>query len=85
VGTVLGPGPISGRDVVYQVTGHTTPDIKDYANERQTELDTLKKQRAKDQYDLMMDSIMAQLRADKKVVINQDNLKKLAASYRQNR
>ncbi len=85
VGTVLGPGPIQGRDVVYQVTGHVTPDIKDYASERQAELDNLKKQRAKDQYDLMMDSIMAQLRADKKVVVNQDNLKKLAASYRQNR
>ena len=85
VGTVLGPGTIQGRDVVYQVTGHVVPDIKDYANERQTELDGLKKQRAKDQYDLMMDSIMAQLRADKKVTINQDNLKKLAASYRQNR
>jgi peptidyl-prolyl cis-trans isomerase D len=85
VGTVLGPGAISGRDVVYQVTGHIAPDIKDYANERQTELDQLKKDRAKDQYDLMMDSIMAQLRADKKVVVNQDNLKKLAASYRQNR
>lgn len=85
VGTVLGPGPIQGRDVVYQVTGHDTPDIKDYANERQTEADNLKKSRAKDQYDLMMDSIMEKLRADKKVVINQDNLKKLAASYRQNR
>jgi peptidyl-prolyl cis-trans isomerase D len=84
-GTVLGPGPIQGRDVVYQVTGHVAPDIKDYANERQTELDDLRKQRAKDQYDLMMDSIMTQLRADKKVVVNQDNLKKLAASYRQNR
>jgi hypothetical protein len=85
VGTVLGPGPISGRDVVYQVTGHIAPEIKDYANERQTELDQLKKERAKDQYDLMMDSIMAQLRSDKKVVVNQDNLKKLAASYRQTR
>jgi peptidyl-prolyl cis-trans isomerase D len=85
VGTVLGPGSIQGRDVVYQVTGRVTPDIKDYANERQTELDTLKKQRAKDQYDLMLDSIMANLRAEKKIVVNQDNMKKLAASYRQNR
>jgi peptidyl-prolyl cis-trans isomerase D len=85
VGTTLGPAVIEGRDVVYQVTGHVTPDVKDYANERATEADTLKKQKAKDQYDLMMDSIMMQLRADKKLVIHQDTLKKLAASYRQNR
>lgn len=85
VGTVMGPLSIQGRDIIYQVTGHEIPDVKDYANERPTELDTLKKQKAKDQYDLMMDSIMAQLRADKKVLIHQDTLKKLAASYRQNR
>jgi parvulin-like peptidyl-prolyl isomerase len=85
VGTVAGPVPVLGRNIVYQVTGHVTPDIKDYVSERPTELDTLKKQEAKDQYDLMMDSVMAQLRADKKLVIHEDTLKKLAASYRQNR
>ncbi len=85
IGTVMGPVPIEGRDIVYKVTGRVTPDIKDYANERETELDTLKKQKARDEYDLLLDSVMAQMRADKKLVVHQDTLKKLAASYRQNR
>jgi len=85
VGTVAGPTNIQGRDIVYQVTGHDTPDVKEYASERGTEIDELKRQKAKDQYDLFMDSVMSQLRADKKVTINQDNLKKLAASYREKR
>lgn len=85
IGSVLGPVPIEGRDVVYKITGRTTPDIKDYANERETELADIKKQKARDEYDLVMDSVMAQMRADKKIVVHQDTLKKLAASYRQNR
>jgi peptidyl-prolyl cis-trans isomerase D len=85
IGTVLGPVPIEGRDIVYKITGRQTPDIKDYANERETELGELKKQKARDEYDLVMDSVMAQMRADKKIVVHQDTLKKLAASYRQNR
>jgi peptidyl-prolyl cis-trans isomerase D len=85
IGTVLGPVPIEGRDIVYKITGRQTPDIKDYANERETELGEIKKQKARDEYDLVMDSVMAQLRADKKIVVHQDTLKKLAASYRQNR
>jgi peptidyl-prolyl cis-trans isomerase D len=85
VGTVIGPIPIEGRDIVYKITGHQTPDIKDYANERATELAQLKQQKAKDEYDLVIDSIMAQMRADKKLVVHQDTLKKMVASYRQNR
>jgi hypothetical protein len=45
----------------------------------------LKQQKAKDEYDLVIDSIMAQMRADKKLVVHQDTLKKMVASYRQNR
>jgi len=85
VGAVAGPTNIQGRDVVFQVTGHEVPNIKDFVAERPTEIDELKRQKAKDQYDLFMDSVMSQLRADKKVQINQDNLKKLAASYREKR
>jgi parvulin-like peptidyl-prolyl isomerase len=85
VGTVVGPVVVQGRSIVYKITDRTTPDIKDYANERETELSNIKRQKAKDEYDLIMDSVMAQLRADNKIVIHQDALKKLAASYRQNR
>jgi parvulin-like peptidyl-prolyl isomerase len=85
VGTVIGPVVVQGRNIVYKITDRATPDIKDYANERETEVANLKKQKAKDEYDLIMDSVMAQLRADKKIVIHQDTLKKLAANYRQNR
>jgi peptidyl-prolyl cis-trans isomerase D len=83
VGSVTGPTNIQGRDIVYQVTGHDTPNVKDFAAERPTEIDELKRQKAKDQYDLFMASVMSDLRKDKKVQINQDNLKKLAASYRE--
>jgi peptidyl-prolyl cis-trans isomerase D len=85
IGTVTGPIPIEGRDVIYKVIGRDLPNVKDYANERDTELGNLKKQKARDEYDLLIDSVMAQMRADKKVVVHQDTLKKMAASYRLNR
>lgn len=85
LGTVVGPVVVQGRNIVYKITDRTTPDIKNYANERETELANLKRQKAKDQYDLIMDSVMAELRAEKKIVIHPDTLKKLAATYRQSR
>ncbi|HEV2201220.1 MAG TPA: peptidyl-prolyl cis-trans isomerase [Bryobacteraceae bacterium] len=85
VGAVIGPVVVQGRNIVYKIVSRVSPDIKDYANERETELANLKKQKAKDEYDLIMDSVMAQLRADKKIVVHPDTLKKLAATYRQNR
>lgn len=83
VGSVIGPAPIEGRDIVYKIDSRQSPDVKDYANERETEAAELKKQKGRDQFDLVMDSIVAQLRAEKKVVYHEDTLKKLAASYRQ--
>ena len=85
IGTVMGPAPIEGRDVVYKVTGRDAPNLKDYENERATQLGELKQQKSRDEYDLLLDSVMTQMRADKKLVVHQDTLKKLAASYRQNR
>ena len=63
----------------------TEANMANFPAERDTMLFAIKQKKAKDQYDLMMDSVMAQLRADKKLVIHEDTLKKLAASYRQNR
>ena len=84
VGTVTGPLSIQGRNIVYKITESQTPDLKTFANERDTVTAELKQQKARTMYDLFQDGIMDQLRKDGKVKIHQDALRQLAASYHSN-
>ena len=83
VGTVTGPLMIQGRNIVYKVTGQQTPNLKNYAHEREAVSAELKQQKARMMYDLFQDSVLNQVRADGKLKIHQDTMRQLLASYRQ--
>jgi peptidyl-prolyl cis-trans isomerase D len=85
VGTVIGPVTVSGRNIVFKVIGRQTVDPKNYSNERDSALQELKQQKARDMYNLFEDSILNQIRADGKLKIHQDTIQQLAATYRTTR
>jgi peptidyl-prolyl cis-trans isomerase D len=83
VGTIMGPYPIQGRNIVYKIVDQKIPDLKNFAHERDAVAAELKQQKARTMYDLFQDSVMNQVRADGKLKIHQDTLRLLAAAYRQ--
>jgi peptidyl-prolyl cis-trans isomerase D len=82
VGTVIGPTPVAGRNIVYKIMDRKTPDPKNFGYERDVALQELKQQKARAMYELFQDSVLEQLRKDGKLKIHQDAVKQLAASYR---
>jgi len=82
VGTILGPSVINGRQVVSRVAGKTPANMAALAAERETLLRDIKRKRATDRQELLMDSIRTKLINEGKVKINNDELQKMVASYR---
>jgi peptidyl-prolyl cis-trans isomerase D len=82
VGSVIGPVMIQDRNVVYKVLAKETADPKNFAQERESLLLSLKQQKARAQYDLLLDSIVSKLRADKKMKIHPEAMQRLAAQYK---
>lgn len=82
VGTVVGPTMIQDRNVVYKVLDRRTADPKNFPQERESILAGLKQQKARTQYDLLLDSIVSKLRADKKLKIHPDAMQRLMAQYK---
>jgi peptidyl-prolyl cis-trans isomerase D len=85
VGSVIGPVMIQDRNVVYKVLNRQSANPKDFDQERESILVSLKQQKARIQYDLLLDSIMSKLRADKKLKIHPDAMQRLVAQYKQTR
>jgi peptidyl-prolyl cis-trans isomerase D len=85
VGTVVGPVNVQGREVIYKVTERQPVDLQAFATEREAAINEVKQQKGRTQYQLLLDSVMAQARADGKIKIHQDTVKRLAASFRQGR
>jgi peptidyl-prolyl cis-trans isomerase D len=85
VGSVIGPVMVQDRNVVYKIVDRQAADAKDFAKERESVLVELKQQKARTQYDLLLDSIVAKLRADKKLKIHPDAMQRLMAQYKQAR
>src|SRR6266853_3491428 len=85
VGSVIGPVMIQDRNVVYKVLNRQSANPKDFDQERESILVSLKQQKARIQYDLLLDSIMSKLRADKKLKIHPDAMQRLVAQYKQAR
>jgi len=85
VGSVIGPVMIQDRNVVYKVLAKQTADPKNFAQERESILVSLKQQKARTQYDLLLDSIVSKLRADKKMKIHPDAMQRLMAQYKTTR
>jgi peptidyl-prolyl cis-trans isomerase D len=85
VGSVIGPVMVQDRNVVYKILDRQTADAKDFAKERESVLAELKQQKARTQYDLMLDSIVSRLRADKKLKVHPEAMQRLMAQYKQAR
>jgi peptidyl-prolyl cis-trans isomerase D len=85
VGSVIGPVMIQDRNVVYKVLNRQSANPKDFDQERESILVSLKQQKARIQYDLLLDSIMSKLRADKKLKIHPEAMQRLVAQYKQTR
>ena len=85
VGSVIGPVMIQDRNVVYKIVDRQAAAANNSAQERESVLAGLKQQKAGTQYDLLLDSVMSKLRADKKVKVHQDSFQRLLAQYKQTR
>jgi peptidyl-prolyl cis-trans isomerase D len=85
VGTIVGPMNVQGRELVYKITERQPVNVQEFAVEREATINDLKQQKGRTQYQLLLDSVVTKARADGKVKIHQDTLKRLEASYRQGR
>jgi peptidyl-prolyl cis-trans isomerase D len=85
VGSTNGPQSVQGRNIIYKILDRSTPDPKNYSNERNSALDELKQQKARTMYGLFQDSLLEQVRKDGKLKIHQAAIQQLAASYHSSR
>ncbi len=82
VGTILGPSMINNKDVVSKVVGRVEADMVGFAAEKDAILMGIKKKKAQDRNELLMDSILAKLTDDGKVKIHRDAIQRLLAQMR---
>ena len=85
VGSTNGPQSVQGRNIIYKVLDRSTPDPKNYSNERDSALLELKQTKARVMYGLFQDSLLEQVRKDGKLKIHQAAIQQLAASYHSSR
>ena len=81
VGTILGPTQINGREVVSKVLEQVRADPAMLAAQKSQIMETLKKQKANVQLDLMRDSIITELVKEGKLKRDAGAIKSLQASY----
>ncbi len=82
VGAIVGPVMIQGRNVIYQVLDKKGPDPAQLAADRTAVLDQLKHKKALAENELFMASILARLKAEGKVKVYPDAIKRMSASLR---
>jgi peptidyl-prolyl cis-trans isomerase D len=82
-GTVLGPGVIQGRNVVYKVVGKQEADKSKFEAEKADLLLKLKQQKAQERNPLFLDSILSKLESEGKAKVYNDAVTRVVASYRQ--
>ena len=85
VGSTNGPQNVEGRNIIYKILDRSTPDPKNYSNERDSAVQELKQGKARTMYGLFQDSLLEQVRQDGKLKIHQAAIQQLAASYHQSR
>jgi hypothetical protein len=78
----VGPLLIQGKDIVYKIVGRTEANMANLPKERDLLLGAIKQKKAKDQYDLLMDSILTKLTDEGKVKVHRDAIQKLIGTYR---
>ena len=85
VGSTNGPQNVEGRNIIFKILDRSTPDPKNYSNERDSAVQELKQGKARVMYALFQDSLLEQVRQDGKLKIHQASIQQLAASYHQGR
>jgi len=85
VGSLAGPLNVQGREIIYRVVDRQPVDLKSFAAERDATINDLKQQEIRTQMNLLLDSIVTKAKADGKVKIHTDTLKRLQAQYRAGR
>lgn len=83
VGTVVGPVPISGRDVVYKIVDQQHADPSKLGSERAKIMSDLKQHKGQLDMGLFMDSVLTKLKAEGKVTVHPELIKQFAASFHQ--
>ena len=81
-GTVIGPSPIQGRQVVAKSTAKADADMANLNAERSAIVDTLKRQKTQQRSQFLLDSILTKLTEDGKVVKYQEEIQRTMALYR---
>ena len=85
VGSINGPQNVEGRNIIFKILDRSTPDPKNYSNERDSAVQELKQGKARTMYGLFQDSLLEQVRQDGKLKIHQAAIQQLATSYHQTR
>jgi len=85
VGSTNGPQNVEGRNIIFKILDRSTPDPKNYSNERDSAVQELKQGKARVMYGLFQDSLLEQVRQDGKLKIHQAAIQQLAATYHQSR
>jgi peptidyl-prolyl cis-trans isomerase D len=80
-GTILGPTPIQGREVVSKVVGKQEADMAGLAAERAAIVMKIKQQKANERNALFLDSIFSRLQAEGKVKMYPEAIARATASY----
>lgn len=83
VGTIIGPLPIQGRQVVATSIAKEPADMANLNAERAELLETLKRTKAQQRSALLMDSILTKLTNEGKVKKYQEDIQRTMALYRQ--
>jgi peptidyl-prolyl cis-trans isomerase D len=80
-GTILGPLPVVGQQIVAKVIEKIPADMNAFAAQRDSVILQLKSKKAQERKDLFQDSILTKLIKEGKVKRHNDTLKRLMASY----
>jgi peptidyl-prolyl cis-trans isomerase D len=82
VGTILGPTLIQGRWVVTKLIARTNADMSALSAERDSLLHEIKRKKATDVNEMLMDSIVARLESEGKVKVHRDEIQRMLANFR---
>jgi hypothetical protein len=70
------------RDIVYKVAAKLEPDMAAFAAEKETIRSNIRQTKARERWDLFMDSVTAKLTSEGKLKVNHDLVLKLAAALK---
>ncbi|MCC6589483.1 MAG: peptidylprolyl isomerase [Bryobacterales bacterium] len=82
VGAVVGPYRVSSTPYWFKVVAKKEGDPASLQNERQAVVSAIKEKKLRERRDLFEEGILSRLKADGKVTVHDDAIKRMASSYR---